>query len=101
MQFRAEYRDNPKINFESLSDPRVMRQAMEISQPGKKDIQDDQIWAAIAATQDGVREVLGSLYVAGATLKRTAETLGMTIEAVRWKRDKGISLLKKYFEEEE
>jgi DNA-directed RNA polymerase specialized sigma24 family protein len=40
------------------------------------------------------------MFVAGYTRKETAEVLGLSDKAVRWRMQKGIEALKKYFEVE-
>ena len=99
-QFQTRYKSNPNIKFESLSDPRIMRLALEVEQTENTEIQDDKVWEAIDTLPEEYRETIHDVYVDGKTMKQVSKKLGISVEAVRWKRGRGVLLLKKYFEEE-
>jgi RNA polymerase sigma factor (sigma-70 family) len=86
------------IKMVSADIPNIARQLAKIGVPENQDV--DDLHEAIETLEPGVRQVIRSMFVTGYTRKETAEVLGLSDKAVRWRMKKGIEALKKYFEAE-
>ena len=90
-----------RIKHVSADDPNIARQLAKIAAPDEGEISELELHKAIATLEIGIREVIQATFVKGLTRQKAAAELGITEEAVRWRKQKGIESLKRYFEVEE
>jgi len=87
------HRQDPKIY--SLSDPKIYARAVKgtLQNNVEKKLQD-----AVLELPEEEYKVLWNLFLEGRTQKETADKLGLTRRQVRIRKDRGINMLKSYFE---
>jgi RNA polymerase sigma factor (sigma-70 family) len=99
-QQRVGQKSPLNVKLFSLSDAKVMHQAMLVASKELEDRAEDQVYKAIATLSGDEKLVAESLYIQGRTREQTATDMGISESAVRRRRDQVIKKLKKYFETE-
>ena len=89
-----------RIKHVSADDPNIARQLAKIAARDEGEISELELHEAISALDVKEQTVINALFVDGLTRQKAAEKLGLTEDAVRWGKKKGIEALKKYFEVE-
>ncbi len=97
-----EYKPHPEIHFDSLSDPRVYRKAAKIGMPKEDDPEatSSELDAAILTLPFDEYRVVYELFVSGKTHAQVAKELGIDPKTVWNRSQRGIKMLKEYFEVE-
>lgn len=88
-----------KLETDSLDDPRFKHRFQKSHVFENEEVSED-LKFGLETLQPGDREIVWSLFVKGDTIKDTAQNLGLTIQAVKSRRDRAVKKLKKFFEAE-
>jgi len=89
-----------RIKFVSADNPNIARQLAKIAIPDHGEISELELHEAIATLEPPIQAVIRAYFVEGLSVPKAAGKLGVTEEAIRWRKKKGIEALKKYFEVE-
>jgi len=95
---RIKKQDRPKLL--SADDPSVARQLDKITSINEGNISESELYAAITDLRDDDREVIKLRFIEGLTQQQTCGRLELTLEEMKWRQERGIKALKKYFEVE-
>jgi RNA polymerase sigma factor (sigma-70 family) len=87
-----------RIKFVSADNPNIARQVAKIAIPDAGEISESELYDAIETLDYPVRDVIRALFIGGFTRQRAAAVLGITEDAVRWRKKLGVEALRKYFE---
>jgi RNA polymerase sigma factor (sigma-70 family) len=90
--------DGVLIKLVSADDPVVARHLEKVEKETGESTSESELYAAIESLNEEERTVIRVIFIDGLTQKKAAEKLGITLEAVRWRKKCGIMSLKKYFE---
>ena len=92
--------EKPEVHFDSLSDPRVYRKAAKVSIPKKPDPEatTSELEEAMLSLPFDEYRVIYELFVEGKTQEQAAKDLGVSERTVRTRNQRGIQLMKEYFE---
>lgn len=99
-QQRGAYKTNPKLKFDSLTDPRTYWKASKIGIPvidEDPNASPEQMEAAILSLPFDDYRVIYELFVQGKTQEKVATELGISPRTVWTRSQRGIQGLKKYF----
>jgi RNA polymerase sigma factor (sigma-70 family) len=102
-QTRPEHKEKHHLKFDSLSDPRVYRKAIKISIPKEEELEltTAELESGILSLPFDEYRVVYEIYVQGKTQPQVAKDLGISERTVWDRNQRGIKLLKKYFEVED
>lgn len=91
---------NKQIRTDSMTDPRVLHRALNVSIPDLG-VTEEQLYSAIYELEDlDEFRVVYNIFIDGKTEEQTASELGMSRWVVQRRKAKGIQNLQKYFEGE-
>jgi RNA polymerase sigma factor (sigma-70 family) len=95
--YRAQGRTIPA---DSLDDPRNYSKAVKIEIPDGNSVTEHQLNEAVCDLPYEDYQVIHDIFYEGHTEEKTADDLGLTRNAVRHRKNRGIQQLKKHFEVE-
>ena len=96
-QRRTSYKEKPNIRFSSMSDPKILRKAMEVVHI-KKEVTDEELYWAILCLPEDERKIIYHLAIEEKSQEQVAEETGVSRDTVRTLMKNGIANLKKHFE---
>lgn len=81
--------------------PNVSHHLSKIGFSEEGNTSESELNEAIQTLPEEDREVIQLRFIEGLTQKQTCSKLGLTLKAARWRQDRGVAALKKYFEVED
>ena len=99
-QSHPNHKEKIEVRISSLSDPRIYQKAIKVISPEVGENREVTTWeledALLKLPFEDYR-VLHELYAEDKTLEATSTTLGLTVDQVRVRKDRGVKALRKYF----